>query len=145
MAAKWMGLTVAACCFALPALADGRDQVRVEGPAPLTPVECHHVQAADGSCYVRRETTQITRRPTVTRTVTHAPSTVRRVVQAQAPTTQGFDFTGFNGGVGAGVTGGFVGGGGNVIIIRDGQQFSGVRSNPVGRAVLSGRLGGNGY
>ena len=145
MVPKCIGVAIAACCFALPALADGRDQARVEGPAPLMPVECHLGHAADEACYVRREATQIIRRPAVTRVVTQLPTTTHRVVQSSAATTQGFDFSGLNGGVGAGVSGGFVGGG-NVIVIREeGQRFSGVRSSAVGRAVLSGRLGGSGY
>lgn len=146
MASKWIGLVIAACGVALPAIADGRDQARVEGPEPLIPVECHDRHSVLGDCDIRRETSHIVRRPAVTRIVTHSPpTTVHRVVQSSSATTQGFDFSGFNGGVGAGVSGGFVGGGGNVIIIRNGQRFSGVRSNTVGRAVLNGRLGGSGY
>lgn len=144
-AAKWMGAVMIAGVLAMPALADGRDKTPVVGPTPLKPVQCEHGYYADGRCYVPQRQSQTIRTPSVTRTVTHAPTTtVRRYVQSHSTqAAQGFDFSGFDGGVGAGVSGGFAGGGGgNVIIIRDGQRFSGVRSNPVGRAVLGGHYGG---
>ena len=147
MASKWMGLVIAAFGVALPAIADGRDQARVEGPEPLMPAECHDRHSVLGDCDIRRESSHIVRRPAVTRIVTHAPpTTVRRVVQSSSATTQGIDFSGFNGGVDAGVSGGVIVSGGNVFITRvEGQRFSGVRSSAVGRAVLSGRLGGSSY
>ena len=146
MALKWMGLVIAAFGIAFPAFADGQERVHAEGPVPLMPVECHGHQSFNGECCVQGARANIVRRQAVTRSVMHDPARIHRDVHTDSAITQGFDFSGFNGGVGAIISGGIVSGGGNVIIIREeGQRFSGVRSTAVGRSVLSRKLDGSGY
>ncbi|MEM1149428.1 MAG: hypothetical protein AAGI03_02575 [Pseudomonadota bacterium] len=139
---KLAGLALVGACLALPALADGRDRVVVQGPAPLqatTQTHCQSGQLIDGVC----RTQTVTR----THTTTHRPTTVRRIV-SQAPTPRRtvanapqYDFSSFTGGVGTDIGTGFIGGGGRgIVVLGTGMstRFSGVP----GRAVAISRARG---
>lgn len=139
-------IALAVGLFAAPALADGRDRSQPVGPTPLQPAvtqHCENGHYADGRCYIPARQTQqrVIRR--------HAPqATVRRVVHQPATQTvrrasaPNYDFSAFNGGVGANVSGGFGGGRGGVIVLNSGPRFSGVLSNPAARISFGHRKGG---
>jgi hypothetical protein len=67
----------------------------------------------------------------VTRTVQHRNTYIPR--QAAAPAGLHIDTASFSGGVGAGIDGGFHGGGGAVVIVSSDRSYSGVRSHPASR------------
>ena len=114
--------------FAAPALADGYPDRPVQrGPAPLTAQapsqphpECELIGGADWYCppatrrYIDESKTRhyVRRYTTGGKCCGTAPPPVRQVSAPQGLT---IDVTGFNGGVGAGVNGGYYGGGGTVI------------------------------
>ncbi len=119
-----VSLLFAAALIAAPAYADGKDRPKPKGPEPLRPT-----------------TTTVTpptyTTPTVTRTYTPAPTYYApQPVAAAAPT---FDFSGFNGGVGANVGGGYYGGGGGFIIDTR-PAFSGVLSSPAAAFTFNKRV-----
>ena len=117
----WTGLVLAAAVFTAPAFADGKDTGRrVTGPDPLVPHAHGCVSELDGSdnCHTRKQVRRVYRRPAATPT--------RRVVHRASAPVERYDFSGFNGGVGAGVDGGYYGGGGGGIVISGQQRFSGV-------------------
>lgn len=112
-------LALVATLIAAPALADGRDRAPVPPPTPLQPHAqhlCETGQLAGGHCVQPVETRRIIRRQVTQPAVVHRTTAPR------------YDFSGFNGGVGANVaTGGYHGGGGVVILTEGGARFSGVR------------------
>lgn len=117
----WTGLILAAALLAGPALADGKDTgQRVKGPEPLTP----HAR----SCVPELHGHDACRTLTVKRKIhtTRAPARKQRVIRRAAAPAASYDFTGFDGGVGAGIDGGYYGGGGGFIVSGTGPRFSGV-------------------
>lgn len=143
---KLAGLALIGALFAAPALADGRDRVVVQGPAPLQAnlgSGCEFGRTADGTCLVPETMTLATR----TYTTTQRPTTVRRVVShaPQAHRTVAaqprYDFSSFTGGVGTDIGTGFVSGGGRgIVVVGSGttSRFSGVP----GRAFAISRASG---
>lgn len=77
-----------------------------------------------------------------TRTVTHRPVKTVRTVQTSTSSEVRLDMASFTGGVGAGVDGGFYGGGGGAIVISTGRSFSGVMSHSASRFTFRGHRGG---
>lgn len=126
---KLAGLALIGALFAAPALADGRDRVVVQGPAPLqatVQTHCPSGQDRDGSCphqTVTRSYTTTPRPTTVRRVVSHAPQ-AHRTVAAQPR----YDFSSFTGGVGTDIGTGFVGGGRGIVVVGSAtaSRFSGV-------------------
>jgi len=126
-------LAVAGALWAVPAMADGRDRVVVQGPAPLVahaPSACEYGRNHDGSCRagetVTRVTRSHTRTPTTVRRVVRQAPQVRRVAASAGPK---YDFSGFNGGVGSDIATGFASGGARAVIIKGAgpsPRFSGV-------------------
>ena len=115
-------LAVFGTLWAGPAIADGRDRVVVQGPAPLVahaPSACQYGSNRDGSCRtgetVTRVTRSHTRTPTTMRRVVRQAPQIRRVAASAGPQ---YDFSGFNGGVGIDIATGFVSAGARAVIIR---------------------------
>lgn len=131
---KLAGLGLVGALFVTPALADGRDRVVVQGPAPLEAnlgPRCEFGRDANGTCTLPETMTIASR----THTTTQRPTTVRRVVShaPQAHRTVAaqprYDFSSFTGGVGTDIGTGFVSGGGrSIVVVGSGsaRRFSGV-------------------
>ncbi|MEM9739599.1 MAG: hypothetical protein AAF829_06985 [Pseudomonadota bacterium] len=129
-------LTVSAAMVCVPALADGREQRVIQGPTQLqasVPTTCEFGRNFDGSCSHSGTVTSpmiTTAAPTVRRVVRQGPQ-----VGEAVPAPPNYDFSGFNGGVGANIATGSVGGGGGVIVLQTGaRRFSGINR----RFALSG-------
>lgn len=121
---KWMGLALAATLLAAPALADGKDTGRpVKGPEPLTP----HAQACTPELHGHEACRSHTVRRKVYRKA--SPTRTQRVVRRAVAPAPVYDFSGFSGGVGAGIDGGYYGGGGGFIVTGASPRFSGVLSS----------------
>ena len=121
---KWSGLLIAATLLAAPAFADGKDTGRpVQGPEPLKP----HAQ----TCVPELKGHDACPTHTVKRKVyrKRAPVRTQRVVRKAAAPVARYDFSGFNGGVGARVDGGYYGGNGAFIVTGSSPRYSGVLSS----------------
>ncbi|MDJ0922833.1 MAG: hypothetical protein QNI84_17025 [Henriciella sp.] len=131
-------LLAASALFSAPALADGTKGKTVNrGPNPLqakvlTPPRPGCRLTEDGQHWAC---------PAPTAKPAHKTKTVRRVVKtaAPAPTRLTLDTSGFNGGVGAGIDGGyFYGGGGTTIIFTGARRYSGVTQHAASRVSFRG-------
>ncbi|MCA8900730.1 MAG: hypothetical protein KDA53_05715 [Hyphomonas sp.] len=110
----FLALTLASALLAAPALADGKVMKPVRGPEPLKA----HPDCESGQGYFDERGVWIC--PVVTRIVTPPPVVTRVAVPATS-----YDFSGFNGGVGASIGSGYYGGGGG-FIVEDRRRYSGV-------------------
>ncbi len=138
---KWAVMSLTFAILAAPALADGKDTGQpVAGPAPLKPhaSTCAPELQGDAHCAPQK---------VYRRQVQHAPRQVQRRVVQQVATAPSYDFSGFSGGVGAGVDGGYYGGGGGVIAFSSDRRFSGVLQNPASAFTFrrSSRFGGKSH
>lgn len=147
---KLLALMAISALFSTPALADGVTGKKINrGPPPLeakvlTPPREGCRLTEDGQHWACPKLTQKPKQHTH-RTVHRKPiKTVRRIVKTAAPAPKGLtlDISGFNGGVGAGVDGGYYGGGGGAIILTGTKSFSGVTQHAAFRSTY--RSGGKG-
>lgn len=109
----FVSLGIAAAMLACPAMADGKPGTpSFKGPSPLTP-------SGDAEL-LGNEQPPVTRVP-----VQRTPA-----VEPPAPQPMRLDLSGFDGGVGAGISGGLYGGGGSLIVVGSDRRFSGVIDAP---------------
>lgn len=143
----WAALAISAA-LAVPAFADGVPGQKVNrGPEPVQPdapapsPDPMQQTRATPCCGTTTRTVVKQHPPVVTkRTVTHRkPRTSHRTVQASSEVR--LDTASFTGGVGAGVSGGFYGGGG-VIVLTGRKSFSGVLSHGASAFTFSRRMTG---